>query len=64
MKAAAPSRGVRVAPASTIRAPSGPPIQFHHGAARMAAAGGGAGRITSMNATAVRIVPQIEKKAA
>ena len=64
MKAAAPSLGASAAPASTISAPSGPPIQFHHGAARIAATAGGLGRIASITSTAVAIVPQIEKKAA
>lgn len=44
MKAAAPSRGMRAAPDSTIIAPNGPPIQFHQGVDRMVANGGTGGR--------------------
>lgn len=43
IKAAAPSFGVSAAPAKTINAPSGPPIQFHHGAERIAFNEGGEG---------------------
>ena len=64
MNAAAPNRGVRAAPERTINAPSGPPIQFHQGAARMAAAEGGVGRMMSITMTPVTMVPQMEKKVA
>ncbi len=64
MKAAAPSRGASAAPERTMSAPIGPPIQFHHGAPRAATASGGVGRRMSITVAAVRIVPQIEKKAA
>src|SRR5688500_10410213 len=64
MKAAAPSLGVNAAPERTINAPSGPPIQFHHGAERIAAADGKAGRRNSITTTAVRMVPVMEKKVA
>src|ERR1043165_373473 len=64
INAAAPRRGVNAAPESTISAPSGPPIQFHQGAERIAAAVGGAGRMMSITMTPVMIVPQIEKNVA
>lgn len=47
-----------------MTAPRGPPIQFHHGAARIVAADGAAGRISNITTTAVIIVPQIEKNVA
>ena len=64
MNVAAPSFGVSAAPESTIRAPSGPPIQFHQGAPRIAASAGGAGCTSAITIRAVAIVPRIEKKAA
>jgi nucleoside phosphorylase len=64
MKAAAPSLGVSAAPDRTMSAPSGPPIQFHHGAERNAAWLGTGGRIIAITMTAVTIVPQMEKNVA
>src|SRR5687768_7815853 len=64
MKAAAPSLGVRAAPLRTMRAPSGPPIQFHHGVARRIAKEGKLGRMIIMTRTALRMVPQMEKNVA
>src|SRR5687767_2134338 len=64
MKAAAPSLGVRAAPLRTITAPSGPPIQFHHGVERRTPMGGKLGRMMSITKTALRMVPQMEKKVA
>src|SRR5436190_1552377 len=64
MNAAAPSLGASAAPDNTISAPSGPPIQFHHGAERNAAADGCAGRMISITITAVTTVPQMEKNVA
>src|ERR1041385_6003665 len=64
INAAAPRRGVNAAPERTISAPTGPPIQFHQGAERIAAAVGGAGRMMSITMMPVMIVPQIEKNVA
>src|ERR1051325_5005620 len=64
INAAAPRRGVNAAPERTISAPSGPPIQFHQGAARIALAAGAGGRMINITMTPVIIVPQIEKNVA
>ena len=60
-KTPAPSLGVSTAPASTIKAPSGPPIQFHHGVERITSSGGGDGLNRSRSVTAVTMVPQTLK---
>ena len=64
MNTAAPSFSVSAAPARTIIAPSGPPIQFHHSVFLTASMLGAGGRKISISSTAVVKVPQIEKKAA
>jgi hypothetical protein len=48
MNSAAPSLSVSAAPASTMSEPSGPPIQFHHGASRSAPRLGVGGRRISI----------------
>ena len=56
--------GVKAAPERTMRAPSGPPIQFHHGVERSAADEGNEGRMKSITTAAVMMVPVMEKKVA
>src|SRR5206468_3458981 len=57
-------RCVSAAPARTMSAPSGPPIQFHHSVSRRLAMLGVCGRRINIAIVAVSIVPRIEKYAA